>query len=100
MSKIEKSDLDMTAVIGLGLVSVILFVVLVIAVQAFFYSYEDAYLYEKVHSRVSPEMRRHRAEQIERISTPRIVNEAEGRVTIPIDRAIELTVRDGLGGGE
>ena len=100
MSTVERSDLDMTGIIGIGLVSVILFFVLVVAVQAFFFSYEEAYLYEKVHSKVSPEMRRYRAEQLERISVPRLVNEGEGRVAIPIERAMELTVRDGLGGGE
>jgi hypothetical protein len=82
--------MDITAIFGLGLIGVIMFVVIVVAAQAFFFRYETAYQFERIHSQVSVELRQLRAEQLERLQGYRWVNQQEGRVSIPIERAMEL----------
>ncbi len=96
----ETGDLDLTAIIGWGLIAVVLFFVLVTAVQAFFYRYERAYLAERVYAEAPVEPRRIRDEQLERISGYRWVDQEHGIVAIPIDRAMELVAQEHGAGAE
>lgn len=92
----EKSDLDVPAVVGIGLVGTIMFFVIVTAVQAFFFAYENRFLDERLYSQVGIEQRQNRAEQLEKLNGYRWVNESEGVVSIPIERAMALEVREAL----
>ncbi|GAB4376326.1 MAG: hypothetical protein Kow0062_16450 [Acidobacteriota bacterium] len=89
-----EGELDLTAIIGWGIVSIVLFFVLVTAIQALFFRYERAFLEARVYG-VSPiEPRQVRAEQLERISRYRWIDEKQGVVAIPVDRAMELIARE------
>ena len=90
----KTGELDLTAIIGWGVIAVVLFFVLVTAIQAFFYRYERAYLAERVYAEAPVEPRRIRDEQLERISGYRWVDRENGVVAIPIDRAMELVVEE------
>lgn len=91
-------DLDIVGIIGYGLIGTILFFVLVVAIQAFFFRFEAAFLAERIYSQTSIELRQHRASQLEQLGAYRWVSEQEGRVAIPIERAMEIVARE-TGGG-
>lgn len=97
-SEQKRSELDITSIIGFSLVGTILFVVVVVAIQAFFFRYEEAFLHERIYSQTSNELRQHRASQLEQLGGYRWVSEQEGRVAIPIERAMEIVARESGGG--
>lgn len=91
-------DLDIVGIIGYGLIGTILFFVLVVAIQGFFFRYEEAFLAERIYSQTSIELRQHRAAQLDQLGAYRWVSEQENRVAIPIERAMEIVASE-TGGG-
>jgi hypothetical protein len=76
------------------LVGAILVFAIIVALQAFFYRSEEAERAVKVYAVVPEELARLRAVQQEQLNTYRWVDAEHGVVALPIDRAMELTVRD------
>lgn len=81
-------------IVLIGVVGFILLVAIVIGAQALFLAVEQGEIEEKVYSTVPVEYRTLRDQQRARLSGPPMwENEAEGVVRIPIDDAMEITIR-------
>lgn len=68
--------------------------VIVVALQALFYNTQESERTRKVTAVVPEELTRLRATQLEQLNQYRWVDAGHGVVTVPIERAMELTVRD------
>lgn len=77
-----------------AVVGTILILVIVLILQAFFYDMQDRERAVKVVANAPEELGKLRATQLQRISEYRWVDPGAKRVAIPIERAMELTVRD------
>lgn len=80
------------------LVAVIIGAILVFAsivsMQAYYYTEQEAEMAKKVYQAVPEELTRVRTSQLEQLNSYRWVDASTGIVAIPIQRAMELVVRD------
>ena len=90
----DGDDPKTSSTIIVGMVGTILMLAVVVFAVALFYDVERAEWNRKVVNRVEHEVNTLKNEQLERLNGYRWVNEQEGVVGIPIERAIELTVAD------
>lgn len=99
MSQVVKGlgDPDGPALALLGATGTLLVVVIVFALEAFYYSYHEHLLLER-NAQPYEELVALRAEQEERASSYAWVDRDAGQVRIPVDRAAELVLAEGLGG--
>ncbi|MBI2840052.1 MAG: hypothetical protein HYX75_17190 [Acidobacteria bacterium] len=88
------SDPSAYGTIVVGFVGAILTVAIIIGLQALFYSVEQEENLQKVYSQSAEELARLRAEQLELLNSYRWIDREKGIVGIPIDRAMEMTVRE------
>jgi hypothetical protein len=79
----------------IGVVFAIALFALVVSLQALFYRQESEENARKVGAVAPEELSRLKAQQLETLHAYRYVDPKAGVVAIPIDRAIELVVRDG-----
>ena len=93
-SSIEESDPDATSTLVVGIVGTILLVVTVVFVQGLYEKTNRAELAGKVVREAPAELRLLRVSQLERLETPRWIDKSKGIVAIPIDRAMEIVVRE------
>ena len=84
---------SLTAVVGV--VSAILLFAIVVTLQAFFYRSERAEDQRKVVAVAPEELSQLRAQQEELLHTYKWVDPAKGVVAIPIERAMEIVVKEG-----
>ncbi|MBD3162107.1 MAG: hypothetical protein GF346_07345 [Candidatus Eisenbacteria bacterium] len=77
-----------------GVVGAILIFVLVVALQAFFYAAEQSETRSKTYGRQPEELAGLRAEQQEKLTTYRWIDEKNGVAAIPIERAMEILARE------
>ena len=89
---IEKENLHMPMIITVGIVSVLLTVASVFAVQALYLNYADAEYQRKVVQPVVVQADSKLAEQEAALSRYGWLNRQEKVVAIPIDRAMDLVV--------
>jgi len=89
----SEPDTSLTAVVGV--VFAILLFIIVVLLQAYFYRQEAKEQVEKVVAVAPEELAQSRAEQQEALATYRWVDANRGVVTIPIERAMGLLVREG-----
>jgi hypothetical protein len=82
------------SIVAVGLIGSILLVVVVVALEALFGHVAQAEARRKVVNVGNNELRAYRAEQLEKLHGYRVLDPASGVVSIPIDRAMDLTVRD------
>lgn len=90
----EKENLDIPMILVVGVVSVVLTAASVIGVQALFYSYQNKETDRKVTAVPTAEADSRLAEQDAKLARYAWANREEGRVVIPIDRAMKLTAND------
>src|SRR5262249_9780147 len=90
----EKDRINNAAVALVGGGGTILLVVIVLGLQVLFYSMTDAETARKDSPVTSPELAAELTRQRERLATYRVVDPAKGVVAIPIDRAMDLVVRE------
>lgn len=69
-------------------------IAIVIALEAFYVTAQEGERGRKVVAAVPEELIRVQAGQLEKLNGYRMVDAARGVVAVPIDRAVELTVRD------
>ncbi|MFI5143404.1 MAG: hypothetical protein ACHQQS_15575 [Thermoanaerobaculales bacterium] len=89
----SEPDTSMTAVVGV--VFAILLFVVVVLLQAYFYRQETEENLQKVVAVAPEELAELRAQQQEALATYRWVDDKRGVVTISIQCAMALVVRDG-----
>ena len=91
-----KENLDTGTIITIGVLLVVLTFVLILLVQGWFYKAErDEYVRKVIEPRAE-ELATVTAEQQAALTTYRVVDEKAGTVAVPIARAMELVVREGL----
>jgi hypothetical protein len=88
----SEPDTALTAVIGVA--SAIVLVALVIFLQAYFYREERGELARKVEAVAPEELARLRAQQQELLGSYHVIDAKTGIVGIPVERAMELLVRE------
>ncbi|MGD1148680.1 MAG: hypothetical protein ABR961_12110 [Thermoanaerobaculaceae bacterium] len=93
MRETGEPNTPLTALIGV-VFAIVLFA-LVVFLQAFFYWSEERENVRKVVAVAPEELSQLRAQQLETLHSYRFVDPKAGVVAIPIDRAMELVVRDG-----
>ncbi len=99
VSGVEESDPDAFSTITIGIVSVLLLVVVIVAVEAMFAQQAQAEFERKVVAESPEEIRSLRAAQLGQISGYRVVDPKAGVVAVPIDRAMELVIEERRGSG-
>ncbi len=93
----EERDTDAPLIAVVGMVGSLLVVILIVALQALYYRTEQAEFVRKVVSEQPLELRDLQAKQLDLLNHPRWVDRNAGVVAVPIDRAMELVLRDGAG---
>jgi hypothetical protein len=90
----RNDDPDASATIAFGIVGAILVFVMIVALQALFYRMQNEEYKAKVITEAPEQLSRLVAEQREKLGGYRWVDEKAGIAAIPIERAMDLTVRD------
>lgn len=91
-----KENLDTGLIITIGVLLVVLVFVLILLVQGWFYKAHNEEYVRKVIEPRTEELASAVAQQQEALHSYRIVDSEKGTVAIPIERAMELVVREGL----
>jgi len=96
VSERERDQEDPKAAITLvvAIIGALAILVLILALQAMFYSSQEAERGNKVNASDPADLSRLRAQQLEQLNGYRWIDPSKGLVAIPIDQAMELTVRD------
>jgi len=91
-----KENLDTGMIVTIGVLLVVLTFALVLLVQGWFFAVQSEEYVRKVIEPRSEGLISARAEQLEALHSYRILDKEQGTVAIPIERAMELVVREGL----
>ena len=87
-------DPNVAASAVVGIISAILLFVIIVVLQAYFYSAEQGELERKVYSQPYQALQQLDANQLELLNSYGWISEAEGTVHIPIDRAMDLIAEE------
>ncbi|MCC7146284.1 MAG: hypothetical protein IT443_07540 [Phycisphaeraceae bacterium] len=87
------TDMNVPLIATIGVVGSILIFVIVLGVQAWFFSELAVELETKSLGQRNWTMREKELQQLRNIDTYRVLDAQAGTVAIPIDRAMELTVQ-------
>jgi hypothetical protein len=94
ISGVEESDPDTVATVLVGLIGTVLLVAAVALLQGLYDNVERRELRLKVVLTTPEEIRALRVKQLEQLKATAWVDHAAGVVAIPVDRAMELIVRN------
>ena len=87
-------DPNVAASAVVGIISAILLFVIIVVLQAYFYSAEQSELQRKVYSQPYETLLKLDANQLELLNSYGWISEAEGTVHMPIERAMELVASE------
>lgn len=90
----EKENLNIPVIVTVGLISIVVTAVSVIAVQALYYSYAADETQRKVTEAPTADADSKLAEQIAKLSRYSWADREKGIVTVPIERAMRLVVQE------
>jgi hypothetical protein len=88
----DTSDPKASTTVYVGVIGTILFLAVVLFAQALFQNAQWLEDQRKVYAPRNPRLLEVQTQQLGTLNGYRLVSAAEGRVTIPIDRAIELVL--------
>jgi hypothetical protein len=91
---VRYDDPNVAASAVVGIISAILLFVIIVVLQAYFYSAEQSELERKVYTQPYQALQQLDANQLELLNSYGWVSEAEGTVHIPIERAMELVAAE------
>ena len=91
-----KENLDTGLIVTIGVLLVVLTFVLILLVQGWFYQAQHEEYVRKVVEPRAEELLSAQAEQQEAVTSYRVLDADAGKVGIPVERAMELVVREGL----
>jgi hypothetical protein len=92
MARYDDPNVPISAVVGI--ISAVLLFVIIVALQALFYSMQEDELARKVYTQPYEELQRSDAQQLEQLKSYGWVSEPDGVAHIPIERAMELYVEE------
>ena len=87
-------DPNVAASAVVGIISAILLFVIIVVLQAFFYSAEQRELEKKVYTQPYQALQQLDAKQLEILNSYGWVSESEGVVHVPVERAMELVAAE------
>ncbi len=87
-------DPNVAASAVVGIISAILLFVIIVLLQAWFYSAEEAEQFRKVYSQPYQELQNVDNDQLERLGSYGWVSEPDAIAHIPIEQAMELVVAE------
>lgn len=90
----DSGDPDPIATVAVGVIGILVIILIVLALQVLYYRTEASELQSKIYSQPRHALLQLRAEQQERLQSYRWVDKPSGVVAIPIERAMDLVVRD------
>ena len=90
----QSDDLNVPMIATVGVVSVILTIAAVFAVQALYFRYANSEQQRKVVQAATVDADSRLAEQEAKLARYSWVSREEGTVTVPIDRAMQLVVEE------
>jgi hypothetical protein len=93
LMRYDDPNVPVSAVVGI--ISAVLLFVVIIGLQAVFFSMEKSEIDRKVTSRSYDALERLRAGQLEQLNSYGWVSEPDGVVHVPIERAMEIVVAEG-----
>jgi uncharacterized protein involved in exopolysaccharide biosynthesis len=93
-SGVEESDPDTFATVLVGVIGSLMVVVAVVFLQGLYERAQRAELRQKIVDTTPQELQTLRVRQLEKLSRTAWVDKSAGVVAIPVDRAMELLVRD------
>jgi hypothetical protein len=96
----EESDPDWFSTAVVGAVGIVLLYGIIVAVEALYAQGSRREIDRKVVQEAPLELQGLRAAQLEQISKYRAVDPKSGLVTIPVERAMEIVIRERRGGPE
>jgi hypothetical protein len=91
-----KDNLDNGLIVTIGVVLVVLVFALILLVQGWFYKAQQDEYVRKVIAPRSEELASAIAAQHDALHRYRLLDAEAGRVALPIERAMQLVVREGL----
>ena len=91
---VMSDEIDTPKLAVIGVVGTMIVVLVVFAVQVLYYTVTAEVRDERNVQHVDQALARYRAEQDEKLHRTAWVDPAAKKVTIPIERAMELTLRD------
>jgi len=89
-----QDEIRATPIVIVGIVGSILTVVIILLLSVLFLHAKQAEIYDKSSGPAPDDIRRLRSEQLETLTEYRWVDEKKGIVRIPIDRAMDLLVKE------
>jgi len=90
----EREDINLPAVIAFGIITVCLVYLSVVGLMAFYYKVQDIEYKRKLYSESSLALTNLNAEQEKLLTGYRWIDKDKGICAIPIEQAIELTVKE------
>ncbi len=93
----QQGDLDIGTIVAVALIGTLLVLILIIGVEAYFFKAQDA-AYAEAYAAPDLEIKKVKSEQLDLLNAYLVPDSGKGTLHIPIDRAIELTARDGAAG--
>ena len=90
----EKSDVSTRKLFIAATVLVLSIVVIIVALNSFFLSSKEKQVYESVLKPASVELRELRARENETLTSYKMLDERNGVVQIPIERAMQLLAEE------
>ncbi len=89
-----RDDLNTSKVVLIGIVSALLLFIIIVGIQAWFYNYYEAEYQKKVVAQQPEELNALTADQQETLNGYRWIDKKKQVVGIPIDRAMDLLVKE------
>jgi hypothetical protein len=90
----DRGDPRALLIAGLGISGLILLVLIILGVQAYFDHVTEVATYDKVLSPVSDDLKNLRSQETEELNTYKYIDRNKGVVQIPISRAMELLAQE------
>jgi hypothetical protein len=93
----QQGDLDIASIVAVALIGALIVVLVIVGVEAYFFKAQEA-AYAAAYATPDLEIAKVKVEQQGLLNAYLVPESGKGTLHIPIDRAIELTVRDGAAG--
>lgn len=88
--------LDVQMITVVGVTTVLLVIVAVYAVQAWYFRFERAFIEQTQYQALPVEVQRYQEHEERRLHEPRLRDPEQDLAAIPIDRAMDLYIEQGL----
>ena len=93
----EKEDTNVLRVTVLTMISIALITICVVTLYSYFINVKEEIIYERELKPVSPDLIKLKTAEADTLQSYILLDSTQGRYLIPIDRAMELVVKESSG---